>query len=357
MLDMLRSSERIFPKVWLALSVVLVCIRLAPYLVQNYNFVVTLRPLYRAAFDGQPHLADRCAAWTIEPGQSLTIEQRLVVGTLARARGCLDLASQTLPEFDAHSNRSDLVAYQWGLIAWEQGDIARAAMMWRAVPGIDQWLLARARQLRGSDLEDSLRWYEAAIMSSNSLPAQANAIATYTAEARGYMTPAAFRERLENLVTFFGDDTATGYRLRGQCSLMVGDARIAVQELTRAIALGNQDAETWYWLGEAYWHLNDWTATENAYREALAAPVQIPWRRPWHLDRLAALLAQTGRLDEALPFQEEAVRLDNDYYYYADNLAVLYAQLGDAERAQALCRQARQNVGTSQQIVLRCEQP
>ena len=89
-------------------------------------------------------------------------------------------------------------------------------------------------------------------------------------------------------------------------------------------------------------------------RSALAAPIPVTGRRHWHLDRLAALLSSQGRLNEALPFQEEAVRL-NDYYFYADNLAVLYAALGQTAKAQAMCAKAA--VSSSAPKRLRCQQP
>lgn len=76
----------------------------------------------------------------------------------------------------------------------------------------------QARQLRENDSGHALLWYEAAVMSANSLAAQADALAAYTAEARGSIEPTLFRERLARLAAFFGDDSAPGYRLRGQRS-------------------------------------------------------------------------------------------------------------------------------------------
>lgn len=147
------------------------------------------------------------------------------------------------------------------------------------------------------------------------------------------------------------------YRLRGQRSFMMGNYQTAVAELEQALALGQQDAETWYWLGEAARNMNDWAKAEAAYRQALDSPAPVPWRRPWHLDRLAGLLVALERPLEALPFQEEAVRLDNNYYYYADNLALLYGLLDKPNQAQALCQQARRQAGRAGQTALRCEQP
>jgi tetratricopeptide (TPR) repeat protein len=158
---------------------------------------------------------------------------------------------------------------------------------------------------------------------------------------------------LAYLRAYFGADTAIGHRLRGQCSLWEGSYGAAFEHLSRAIAMGATDAETWYLLGDAAWKLDDLLTTEKAYRAALDAPIQVPGRRPWHLSRLATLLASTGRINEALAFQQEAVRL-SDYYSYSDYLAMLYAQLGDHTKAQSLCARARVLAGAVQQRLL-CE--
>lgn len=338
-------------KIGLALCLALIGMRLLPLLVQNYTLATIWRSWQSYTVE------DRCAALTPGAEPPMTFDQRVVVGSMARTVGCLDLAAAVLPEFDADYGRSPLVAYQWGMIAWAQSDPAQATLMWRKVPDIEQRLLAQARQLRENDSGYALLWYEAAVMSANSLAAQADALAAYTAEARGSIEPTLFRERLERLAAFFGDDSAPGYRLRGQRSFLGGDYQTAVAELRQAIVLGRNDAETWYLLGEALWNANDLADAEEAYRQALASPVQIAWRRPWHLDRLSALLVKVERPFEALPFQQEAVSLDSDYYYYADNLAVLYRLLGDESQAQAFCQQARQNMSAAQQTALRCEQP
>jgi tetratricopeptide (TPR) repeat protein len=226
--------------------------------------------------------------------------------------------------------------------------------MWRQVPGIDLRLLSRARQLKGSDLEAAQSWYEAAIMAASSPQMQAETIMAYTEEMRGRVSAEAFGGRLAYLASYFGAETAIGYRLSGQRALSAGSYDTAVKRFSQAIALGFADSETWYWLGEAAWKSGDPLTAEKAFRATLAAPIQVTGRRPWHLNRLAALLSSQGRLDEALPFQEEAVRL-NDYYFYADNLAVLYAQLGQMTQARTMC--ARASVAASAPKALRCQQP
>jgi tetratricopeptide (TPR) repeat protein len=235
-----------------------------------------------------------------------------------------------------------------------QGDAPGAAALWRQGRGIDQRLLFEARRARAADLGEAQRWYEVAIMAASSPRAQAESITAYTEEMRGRMSPELFKTRLAYLASYFGADTAIGYRLSGQRALWEGSYGAAFAQLSHASALGFADAETWYLLGEAAWKSGDLLATESAFRAALDAPIQVTGRRPWHLDRLAALLSGEGRLSEALPFLEEAVRL-NDYYFYADNLAVLYAALGQTAKAQAMCAKAA--VSSSAPKRLRCQQP
>lgn len=352
-----RLPKRSSGRALIALLVLFAFVRLAPHLASNYRFIIMLRPAYRDVLMSDTVRPDTpCSGWDERAGSHLTAGQRLAASNLLRAAGCPDQAAAILPQFAVDGERPALLAHQWGLLALEQGDTLRAVAFWRQVPYIDQYLLGWAYQLRSTDLEAAQRWYEAAIMAVNSTPLLAHAIATYTSEMRQLVGTPRFIERLTSLEAFFGPGTAAGYRLRGQRLAMSGAYRAAADQLAQAIALGMDDAETWYWLGEAELALGDVAAAENAYRQAIASPIQIAWRRPWHLDRLAGLLSRLGRPREALPYQEEAVHLNN-YYYYSDSLALLYAQLGDENQAKIYCRRARQLAGSAEPIPLRCEQP
>jgi len=295
-----------------------------------------------------------CENWSVEPLGPLTDGQRLVAGTLLNAIACTGHAEQVLPAPVASGERSALLVYQWGLIAWKRGDAPGAIALWRQGQGIDQRLLYHARQTRPSAVNEAQRWYEAAIMAAGTPQMQAETIVAYTEELRGRMAPEQFKTRLAYLAAHFGPETAISYRLNGQRAFGEGSYGAAARGLAQAITLGLADAETWYVLGEAAWKAGDLILAEKAMRSALAAPIPVTGRRPWHLDRLAALLSSQGRLNEALPFQEEAVRL-NDYYFYADNLAVLYAALGQTAKAQAMCAKAA--VSSSAPKRLRCQQP
>ncbi|MBU1662864.1 MAG: hypothetical protein KKD28_15495 [Chloroflexi bacterium] len=116
--------------------------------------------------------------------------------------------------------------------------------------------------------------------------------------------------------------------------------------------MGLIDSETWHLLGYTAWKLDDLENAEYAYRQSLNSPIQVSGRRPWYLYRMASLLALTDRPEEALIFQEEAARL-NQYYLYQDFLAVLYAQVGEYEKAQLACEIAKTLAGQAE-IELRC---
>ena len=349
------SRQRaVFGVISLALLVILALARCAPHAVSALAFEGALRPLYGVAFASRERLFAPCASWNAGYLSRLTEGQRSAVGSLLNALTCAERAAQVLPASVAARERSALLAYQWGLIAWQQGDMPRAAGLWRQGQDVDWRLLTQARQTPASRLEEGQHWYEAAIMAANSPQMQAETIVAYTEEMRGRVSAEAFGARLGYLASHFGAETTLGYRLSGQRALWEGSYGAAVNRLSQATALGFADAETWYLLGEAAWKTGDLLTAESAFRAALDAPIQVTGRRPWHLDRLAALLSSEGRSTEALPFQEEAVRL-NDYYFYADNLAVLYAQLGQKAKAQAMCAQAA--VSWSAPKVLRCQNP
>lgn len=349
-----RIRETICNKAVLALLILLVTVHLSTQLRDSYRFTVALRSLLRAVAHTQAYPFALCADWEAEAASHLRTTQRLVVGSVLRSVGCWEQAARILPAFTPAWDRSALLAYQWGLIAWQRGDMVGAAEMWRQGRDIDRRLLYEAQWMPISNLEEAQRRYEAAIMAAGSLQMQAETITAYTEGLRGRMPAGAFRARLAYLEAYFGTDTAIGRRLAGQRAWGDGSYEEAFDHLWRAITAGFADAETWYLLGEAAWKTGDLVAVEKAFHAALDAPIQVTGRRPWHLDRLAALLSSQGRLDEALLFQEEAVRL-NDYYFYADNLAVLYAQLGQMARAQAMC--ARAAASGSAPKVLRCQNP
>lgn len=337
-----------------SLLIMLVSIRLLPHIISEHNFKAIFRPLYGSAFVVLQPTSDLCDRLNVEAVSRLTPRQRLAIGSLLTSLTCTDMAARVLPELTANQDRWSLLAYQRGLIAWKQRDVYGAATIWRQGPGIDRRLLIQARHLKETDVEEAQRWYEAATMSVGSPQMLAESITAYSEELRGRVPPEIFKERLAYLASYFGEDTAVGCRLRGERALRGGSYQEAFDLLSRAISLGMADAETWYLLGDAAWKLNDLSTTEQAYRAALEAPIQVVLRRPWHLNRLAILLSSEGRRDEALAFQEEAVRLSN-YYVYADNLAVLYAELGQTEKAQELCTRAR-SLAHSAQTALQCEE-
>lgn len=351
---MMREPRAVFGITSFALLIMLALVQCAPHVVSGVAFGAALRPLYSVALADRNGTDVPCGDLDAGPLSRLTTGQRLAIGSLLNALVCTDRAAQVLPKLTAAGDRLGLLAYQWGLIAWQRGDVTGAAQVWRQGQDVDRWLLTQARGTPASNLAEAQRWYEAAIMAAGSPQMQAETITAYAEDLRGRIPAEAFRARLAYLAAYFGAETAIGYRLSGQRAQSGGDYGTAVAHLSRATASGIADAETWYLLGEAISKSGDLQATERAFRAALDAPIQVTGRRPWHLDRLAALLSSEGRLREALSFQEEAVRL-NDYYFYADNLAVLYARLGQPAQAQVMC--ARAAASASAPKVLRCQSP
>lgn len=344
----------VFGKIMYPLLIILAAFQLLPHIISDHTLKMALRPLFAAAFSDPPGVSVPCDDQDGTMLTQLSENQRLVIGSALVSSGCMDIAARILPDLTATQKRLALLAYQWGMIAWHQGDLPQAAAFWRYGKDIDQRLLIQARHLKETDVSEAQRWYEAAIMSAGSPQMLAESITAYSEELRGRVFSELFRERLMYLESYFGADTAVGYRLRGERSLRGGSYQVAYELLSQAIALGVTDAETWYLLGDAAWELDDLLTTEQAYRAALEAPLQITWRRPWHMHRLAALLTNEERLDEALPFQEAAVRL-SDYYSYSDSLSVLYQELGQMSKAQTFCARARMLVGSDQKH-LRCEE-
>ena len=344
-----------FGRITLSLLIVLASVQLLPHLISTYGFLTAMRPLYISALVARSHDSVLCNDLNADTFSRLTDQQRISVGSVLISLTCTDMAVRILPEMTTTKNRSALLAYQLGLIAWAKGDTRRAAVLWSQGEGIDQRLLIQARDLRATDLGEAQRWYEAAIMAGSSQQTLAESITAYSEELRGRVSLAIFSERLTYLESYFDADTAIGCRLCGQRSMLRGDYSAAFECISRAIALGVTDAETWYLLGDAAWKVDDLLTAEQAYRAALDAQIQISWRKSWHLHRLATLLVSEGRLSEALPFQEEAVRL-SDYYSYSDSLAVLLAKLGEKNKALSLCRRARM-LASSTQPPLQCEKP
>ncbi|MBP7963577.1 MAG: tetratricopeptide repeat protein [Caldilineaceae bacterium] len=357
---MVRTRWKLSGQTLFMLLIGLAIAQLTPRMMSDYRFFVQYYPIYRQAFMDRSTAPEFCAdpkiaAFSHNPGQ-YTDAQRLLVGSLLTSHHCIDSAARILPDISSSRTTSELLAYQWGYVAWMQGDTLTAVTLWRQIQDIDRGLLFQARQIQVADPEQAQKWYEAAIMTAASPQRQAETLTAYTEEMRGKMVREDFRGRLVYLEAYFGPDTAFGHRLGGQDDLWAGNYQSAFKQISQAITLGVVDAETWYLLGDAAWQLDDLPTAERAFRAALNAPTQISWRRPWHLDRLATLLRQSGRQAEALPFQEEAVRL-NDYYLYANNLSMLYSDLGRTAEAQALCVRARNLADSATSEALPCEQP
>lgn len=267
-----------------------------------------------------------------------SLHQRAVLAAALLNLGCLDTLA-LFPE-DTATESEKYIVFQKGRVLWLHGNIAAAIVEWRQVDGVDQWLIVQGDIMRDTDIIMSARWYEANIILSRSAFALAESITIYADRLRGRMDKDAFVSRIEELEHNFDIDDAGLYRLRGLCYLTQGNYAYARRDLMRAIEYGLADSETLYLLGEVEWQLGDIKTAESYFRQALEAPIQIKWRRAQYLYRLGMLLVIENKLEESIPFFEEAILL-SDYYPRIDYLASIYQQLGDVERANRYCTEAR----------------
>ncbi|MBK9091427.1 MAG: hypothetical protein IPM84_01335 [Anaerolineae bacterium] len=331
----------------------LVAVALFSRLQQDWRFISVILPLLRLDDSEQVAGQELCRGVATVSLTDLTIGQRETIGARLSSLGCVDLAIAVTPSFEPNRKRSHLLAYQQGQIAWLQGDIARAISLWRQGRGIDKLLLSRARQSKDRNVVEAMHWYEAAIKASQSQQMLAESITAYIEDLRGQIGLEELRTRLRQLAAYFGETTAIGHRLRGQDFLLIGDFAGAYAQLSQATTLGSTDAETWYLTGYAAQSIGNLAEAENAYRQALDTPMQINWRRPWHLYSLGVLLFSQDRLQEASLLLEEATQRDG-YYLYVDLLSLTYYRMERKQEAQRACRLAREQIGVTAPI-LECE--
>jgi len=120
--------------------------------------------------------------------------------------------------------------------------------------------------------------------------------------------------------------------------LKSGQNDLALDAAQRAHEASRNNLDYLNTLGVAYGEAGDLERAESSFRRALK-------RRPVFLDaliNLAKTMEKQERFDEAIPLYERALALDEAFPKLATNLANLYRQRGDAQRAgQLLERLAR----------------
>ena len=130
-----------------------------------------------------------------------------------------------------------------------------------------------------------------------------------------------------------------------------GDAEAALTLLDE-VTLPLLEAETQTQCGTARVLLGDAEAAEHAFREAVASD-------PKHyraLTNLGNVLLEAGRIDEAIPFYERALVLNEDFANAHHNLGVAYRRKGQVSRSVASIRKAqrvsrRQNSGDAREAL------
>ena len=326
-------------------------------IIGQVRFFTTLTPLLHIMVADHHGTTANCPELISLAVDKLPAYQEVLIALALSNIGCMDSANSIVRTLNAQkeqNGRSEFAAFQIGLIQWRTGNIQETIAHWQHVPDIQQWLYRQADKVIISDPNQAAQLYEIAILTAKSFPAFAETIVTYVEKLRGRMAVPILIQRIRDLESKFPSGSSVRFRLEGIRQQMMGDYASSYRDLLEASQSGFDDAETWYLMGDAARGLGNLGQAEQAYRRALRAPIQISWRRAWHLYRLADLLAVSGRQDESLIFLEEAVQISN-YYYYSDALAVILREMGETERAQQMCARARKSAGQDRAI-LRCEQ-
>jgi TolB-like protein/DNA-binding winged helix-turn-helix (wHTH) protein/Tfp pilus assembly protein PilF len=131
---------------------------------------------------------------------------------------------------------------------------------------------------------------------------------------------------------YIGLASAHAELLRGSSD----DTAIRKRAAEKALALDPNSSDAWEILGHIKWYEFDWAGAEQDYRKA----VSLDANRASYLCGLGALLAATGRLDEALKEGEISQGLDP----HEDRLSPILEMRGEHKRAiQLLQRMVEQH--------------
>jgi len=337
--------------VLIALTLTLIGVIFMPVFIARVNFLSDIIPILRSLTESADFNVLHCPK--LAPDLDLSDDRDAVIAAALLRLGCVDESVMILDRLTL-LDRPGYVAFQRGLSAWKQGEVQQAASYWKQVDQINNWLIVNADAARARDINAAAQWYEINILSSSSPMALAQAITIYTERLRLSMDRDVFLQRVENLESYFGIDSVAFYRLRGTRYLMQGDLLQAHANLLQAIAYGMSDSETWYWLAESECPIDGIEVCISTFYRALNAPIQIEERRAWYLYRMVFLMMNNGYVGEVRPLLAEAATLST-YYAQTDYLATVYWQLGEVEKALALCLKAKQQVGTHD-LILKCEE-
>lgn len=111
--------------------------------------------------------------------------------------------------------------------------------------------------------------------------------------------------------------------------LLVGEDEIASEHLRKAVEADPTLWRAWNGLGAYYDSIEDWPASEDSYRRALA----LRPNEAMILNNLGFSLLMQGKVEESLRPLEEALRLDNNSRLIKTNLRIALAQQGQYRRA------------------------
>lgn len=121
----------------------------------------------------------------------------------------------------------------------------------------------------------------------------------------------------------------------------MGDKRKALAVLQQASVLHSADPE----LAGEYGRLA-LEFDQVSVADKLLAIADTPSKPDWRvISARGTVLAKQGRYDEALPFYERAQALSQNHPSVMNNMAMAYAMLGDAKKAEDILRQASNTHG------------
>jgi Flp pilus assembly protein TadD len=138
---------------------------------------------------------------------------------------------------------------------------------------------------------------------------------------------------LDDTQAKFADQTAFVFE-RGKAKLAAGDARIAIDLLTRARDLDGRNWEIHAALGVAYDLVESYDKAKAAYETART----LSKDDPVVLNNMAISVALSGKLDDAIRLLEGAPVAARHSPQIRQNLALFYGIKGDMEKAEGLAK-------------------
>jgi tetratricopeptide (TPR) repeat protein len=261
---------------------------------------------------------------------SSKMESSYAYASLAYRRGHIGEAEQVLKNIESDTYLSRQVLFLKGKIAYERGDWATAAGFWRIVD-IGEYLLMNGRYLHAQGrYEEAAETYLMALCVRPDFFV-ANESLKY---ARGIMELDVLKDRLWMIAHNVGANTGIGQRLLGERALLSHKCKDAAGFLEESLQL-KEDAGSFARLAEAYRCLDEHELAFRAYKQA----VQLSPSNPNYWAGSGYLYKALGYPEKAIPYFKRAIELGG-YWHIWNALAESYQEIGRADYARGICREA-----------------